>query len=89
MSDPCWLTYIVRCRDGSFYTGVTNNIERRLAAHNSGRGCKYARGRYPVTLVYVESGVTKGYALRLEAAIKRFSRAEKLGLIRLGKLNAT
>lgn len=73
--------YILRCADGTLYTGITDDIERRLAAHNSGKGAKYTRGRGPVELVYREEAADKSAALRRELAIKRLSRAEKLALI--------
>ena len=73
--------YILRCADGTLYTGITDDMERRLAAHNSGKGAKYTRGRGPVELVYREEAADKSAALRRELAIKRLSRAEKLALI--------
>lgn len=73
--------YILRCADGTLYTGITDDVERRLAAHNSGKGAKYTRGRGPVELVYREEAADKSAALRRELAIKRLSRAEKLALI--------
>ena len=73
--------YILRCADGTLYTGITNDVPRRLAAHNSGRGAKYTRGRGPVELVYREAAEDKPAALRREWEIKRLSRAEKLALI--------
>ena len=76
-----YYVYLLRCADGTLYTGFTNNLARRLAAHNAGRGAKYTRGRRPVELVYWESFSNKSSALRRECAIKRLSRAEKLSLI--------
>ena len=73
--------YILRCADGTLYTGITNDVPRRLAAHNSGRGAKYTRGRGPVELVYREACGEKSAALRREAAVKRLSREEKLRLL--------
>ena len=67
-------TYIVECKDGTLYTGWTNNLEKRLRAHNEGKGAKYTKSRRPVTLVYQESFDTKEEAMRREYAIKRFSR---------------
>ena len=63
--------YIVRCADASLYTGITNDVDARLAAHNSGKGARYTRGRLPVELVYVEAVVDRTAALRREAQIKR------------------
>ena len=70
-------TYILRCGDGSLYTGWTNNLEKRLEAHNAGRGGRYTRSRLPVKLVYYESFDTKNEAMRREAAIKKLTRQEK------------
>ena len=76
-----WWVYLLRCRDDTLYCGCTDDLERRCAAHNSGRGAKYTRGRGPVTLVYREECPDKSAALRREAAVKKLSRAEKLRLI--------
>ena len=76
-----YYVYMLRCRDGSLYTGSTDCVERRLAAHSQGRGAKYTRSRLPVELVYQESCPDKSAALRREAAIKRLSRREKLKLL--------
>ena len=73
--------YVLRCGDGTLYTGVTTDVERRLREHESGRGAKYTRSRGPLTLVYRETQPDKGAALRREAAIKRLPRAETLALI--------
>lgn len=73
-------TYILKCSDGSLYTGWTNDIKKRLKAHNEGRGAKYTRGRTPAELVYLEEFDTKEAAMKREAAIKKMSRAEKLKL---------
>ncbi|HEX8434990.1 GIY-YIG nuclease family protein [Archangium sp.] len=72
---------MLRCRDGTLYTGATNDLERRLATHNRGKGAAYTRARLPVTLVWSESAADRGAALRREAALKRLSRAEKLRLV--------
>ena len=74
-------TYILRCGDGSLYTGWTNDIKKRLEDHNLGRGAKYTRSHLPVMLVYLETFETKGEAMKREAAIKRLSRPEKERLI--------
>lgn len=73
-------TYVLKCSDGSLYTGWTNDIKKRLQAHNEGKGAKYTRSRTPVELVYLEKFDTKEAAMRREAAIKKMSRAEKLKL---------
>lgn len=75
-----WFVYVVRCRDGTLYTGIAKDLERRLEEHASGRGAKYTRGRGPLRLRYWETHRTKGRALRREAAIKRMTRSEKLRL---------
>lgn len=76
-----WFVYILRCGDGTLYTGATCDLPRRLKAHGSGKGAKYTRSRLPVELVYREETADKSSALRREAAIKRLSRREKLALI--------
>ena len=76
-----WWVYLVRCADGTLYCGVTNNLDRRLAAHNSGRGAKYTRSRRPVALVYQEPCPDRSAALRREAALKGLTRAQKLALL--------
>jgi putative endonuclease len=73
--------YILRCRDGSLYTGITNDLSRRLACHAAGRGARYTRSRLPVELVYRERATSKREALRRELALKRLSRPEKLRLL--------
>lgn len=75
-------TYILKCSDGTYYTGWTNNLEKRLDAHNKGRGAKYTKPRLPVTLAYYESFETKEEAMRREYQIKQLSRTEKEALIK-------
>lgn len=75
-------TYIVKCSDGTFYTGWTNDLTRRMEAHNQGRGAKYTKARRPVTLIYYETFEKKEEAMKREYAIKRLSRKEKEELIR-------
>lgn len=72
-----WFVYILRCGDGSYYTGITNNLENRLRAHENGDGAKYTRGRAPFTLVYREKCRNRGEASKREAEIKKLSRTEK------------
>jgi len=74
--------YILQCADGTFYTGWTNDLKKRLAAHNNGTASKYTRVRRPVSMVYYESFETKEDAMRREYAIKQLTRSEKLMLIR-------
>jgi putative endonuclease len=76
-----WFVYIVRCRDGSLYTGISTDVRARIAVHNDGRGARYTRARRPVTLVYVERRRSRSTALRREAAIKALPRAEKCRLV--------
>ena len=73
--------YMLRCKDGSLYTGWTNDLEHRLAMHNSGRGAKYTRGRGPLELIYSEELPDKEAALRRECAIKKLRREQKLALL--------
>lgn len=75
-----WLVYMVQCQDGSLYTGVTNDLPRRLAQHNQGTGSKYCRSRRPVKLAYVLAVKSKIEAMVLESAIKRLTRRSKLKL---------
>lgn len=74
-------TYIVRCKDNTLYTGWTNDLEKRMHAHNEGKGAKYTKSRKPVTLVYYEAFQTKEEAMSREYHIKRLSRKEKEKLI--------
>ena len=73
--------YIVRCRDGTFYTGWTNDLEKRMKAHNQGGGGRYTRARFPVELVYCEEYASKNEAMSRERAIKKMTRATKQRLI--------
>lgn len=72
-----WYVYMLLCGDGTLYTGMTDDVPRRLRAHRSGRGAKYTRGRGPLTLVYVQEQPSRSAALRREYQIKRLSRAQK------------
>jgi putative endonuclease len=76
-----WLVYLLRCSDGSLYTGITNHLPKRLKAHAAGRASKYTRSRLPVRLAYSEPQRSKSAALKREAAIKRLHRAEKDKLV--------
>lgn len=76
-----WFVYILECRDGSFYTGITNDLDARIAAHESGQGAKYTRGRGPLVLRYSEEFETRSEALKREYAIKRMGRGEKIKLL--------
>ena len=76
-----YFTYIIRCDDGTFYTGWTDNLEKRLDAHNKGTGSRYTRSRLPVELAHKEEFATKSEAMRRERAIKKMPRAAKRLLI--------
>jgi len=78
--------YIVECRDGTYYTGYTNDIKKRIKAHNEGKGAKYTNGRRPVKLRYQESYETKGEALTREYAIKQLTKLEKQALFKQNKI---
>ena len=74
--------YILKCADGTLYCGYTNDVEKRLATHQSGKGAKYTRGRLPVELVYYEEWSTKSEALIRECEIKKMTRTQKEKLIK-------
>lgn len=76
-----WFVYLLRCGDGTLYTGSTNDLTGRLAVHQRGKGAKYTRSRLPVELVYWEELPDRSAALRREAAVKKLTRAEKLALV--------
>ncbi len=76
-----WYLYILRCKDGTLYTGITTDVEKRLEAHRSGKGAKYTRGRSPLELVYREECGDHSQALKREIAIKALPREEKQRLI--------
>ena len=76
-----WLVYLVRCCDGSLYTGITNDLPRRLKVHAAGKASRYTRSRLPVTLAYTEPQPSHSASLKREAAIKKLSREQKDRLI--------
>lgn len=76
-----WFVYMIRCSDGSLYTGITNDVQRRFQQHTDGLGAKYFRGRQPEALVYVETGHDRSSASKRESAIKKLPRTEKLQLL--------
>lgn len=76
-----WLVYIIECSDESFYTGITNNLERRFEQHNNQTGAKYFRGRKAVRVVYVERGHDRSSASQREAEIKKLNRGQKMALL--------
>lgn len=77
-----WLVYILKCTDASYYTGITNDLARRLKAHTKGTASKYTRSRLPVKVVYREILPTKGQALSREMEIKKLTRAQKILLMK-------
>lgn len=79
--DKEWTLYILQCGDGTLYTGITDDLDRRLKAHASGKGAKYTRGRGPLTLCYRERLPDHRTALKREIAVKRLCRREKMALI--------
>ena len=82
MTEAAWTVYILRCADGTLYTGIAPDVEKRLQKHNEGKGAKYTRGRTPVELVYREEHPTRAEASKREYQITQLSRAEKLELIK-------
>ena len=74
-------TYILKCRDNSFYCGYTTDIKRRVEEHNMGKGAKYTKSRLPVELIHFEEFETKSQALKRECAIKKLTRKQKMELI--------
>jgi predicted GIY-YIG superfamily endonuclease len=79
-----WWVYILRCADGTLYTGMAGDVERRFRTHSRGRGAKYTRSRLPLELVYREECESRSAALRREAAIKALTRSQKLELVEQG-----
>ena len=79
--DPRWLVYLLRCSDGSLYTGITNDLPKRLKAHAAGKASRYTRSRLPVKLAYSEPQRSKSAALKREVAIKGLRRPEKVRLV--------
>jgi len=82
MAEPCYV-YIIECGDGTFYTGQTNDVERRLKEHRNGTGARYTRGRKPLTLRYVEKCEDRSAAMSREYEIKQMSRRQKEDLVSL------
>ncbi|MDD5291983.1 MAG: GIY-YIG nuclease family protein [Candidatus Omnitrophica bacterium] len=76
-----WRVYIIECNDGKLYTGITNNLKRRIKEHNSGNGCRFTKYRAPVKLVRSEKALNRSRALKREAQIKRLTRKDKDKLI--------
>lgn len=83
-SDERWYVYVLLCSDGTYYTGITVDVDRRLHVHNLGRGAKYTRPRLPVSLLRMEGPMTRSDALRRELEIKGMQREEKRELVESG-----
>lgn len=81
MSSEGYFVYILLCADGTFYTGTSNNVAKRVKTHNSGKGAKYTKTRRPVKLLYQEKTADKSAALKREIAIKKLTRKEKESLL--------
>ena len=77
-----WTVYILECGDGTYYTGITNDIDQRIQAHTEGTGARYTRGRGPFSLEYTEQCKDRSEATKRELSIKKLSRAEKLAIIK-------
>jgi UV DNA damage endonuclease len=82
-TNDAWFLYLLRCADGSLYTGISTNVSRRCQQHNAGTASRYTRSRLPVELVYQESQASRSVALKRELAVKAMSRQGKESLIRL------
>ena len=78
-------TYMLKCKDGTYYTGYTNDLEKRVNAHNEGKGAKYTKGRGPVELIYFEEYEEKSIAMRREWEIKKLTRSQKEELHKINK----
>lgn len=79
--EPVWFLYMIRCKNGSLYTGISTNVERRFAAHQAGKGAKYLRGKAPLLLVYQQTIGSHSEALKVELQIKQMSKQEKERMI--------
>jgi predicted GIY-YIG superfamily endonuclease len=86
--DSQWYLYILRCGDGTLYTGITNDVEKRLDAHRTGKGAKYTRGRGPLELIYQETCESHSRALKRELEVKKLSRLQKEQMIKNYKQEA-
>ena len=81
MADPFWIVYLLKCSDNTLYCGCTNNLEKRINAHNAGKGAKYTKGRRPISLAACRQGLTKSEAHRLEYVVKRMPKKKKCGFL--------
>ena len=78
MPSPAWMVYMLRCADDTVYTGITNNLDRRMVMHYEGKGAKYTRGRGPFEILFSEQHDSRSAALKREAALKKLSRSDKI-----------
>lgn len=83
-----WSVYIIICSDGSLYTGISTDVDRRFRQHQAGKGAKYFRGRQPLAIVYQENGYSRSFATHREIAIKKMPRPEKQALIKIACLKS-
>ena len=81
MEEKPWSVYIIRCKDGKLYTGISNDVERRVKEHDTGKGCRFTKYRYPVKIVYKEERGTQSAARKRELEVQGFTRKKKLELI--------
>jgi len=82
--EVAWFLYLICCKDGALYTGITTDVDRRFAEHQSGKGAKYLRGKAPLTLVFQQKLGSHSAALKVEASIKKLSKADKEIIINTG-----
>lgn len=87
MENKTHFLYILECKDGSYYTGYTNDLEKRFKKHEEGKGAKYTRGRGPLKLVFQQAFPTKQEAMRMEFAVKKLNRAQKERMIKEGSVS--
>ncbi|MFH0917897.1 MAG: GIY-YIG nuclease family protein [Candidatus Omnitrophota bacterium] len=81
-----WYIYIIKCKDGLLYTGITKDLKRRIKEHCSGNGCRFTKYRAPVELLYSEKAISRSLALKREVAIKRLKRSGKIELFKKSKI---
>ncbi len=84
-----WLVYLLECADGTYYAGITNRLEHRLAAHNSGEGARYTRARIPVILLATQEHPDRSEASKAESRLKKLPRSEKLGFFKVQAIEDT
>lgn len=82
-----WCVYIIECRDKTLYTGITTDLSKRLLMHEAGKGAKYTKGRGPFSLLFVQSGLSRSEALKLECALKKRTVKEKIKVAEYGDVS--